>query len=187
MATFVKIRGLDRVASGNTSSLAARGFRAKSGYGQQFPAGVKATATGGATTSAVTVTAKYGGTWANGHTFTRVAGGADHNVAIVVTYAAGTAVPTFTYTAGTLTTANELATALNANPLFAALYTATGGGTGTTLVSVGALAGGTNVGTGQSIEVPVTGLATAVVDIDDAFTLRQLYRMKGRWLSLGQV
>lgn len=193
MATIVKIRGLDRgdsvVASGTAMSSGDRGFRVKSGYGLQFPSGVKATATGGATTSGVTVTAKYGGTWANGHTFTLVAGGANHTVTIVVTFAATTGVPTYTYNAGTLTTANELVTALNADPSFSSLYTAAplSTGVGTTLVSVGALASGTNVGTGQSIYVPVQNKRTTLVDIDDSETSRTLRRNTNRFLSLGQA
>lgn len=193
MATLVKIRGLDRgdsvVASGTALSAGDRGFRVKSGFGLQYPAGVKATATGGATTSGVVVTAKYGGTWANGHTFTLVAGGANHTVTVTTAYAAGTGVPTTTYNAGTLTTALELVAALNADPTFSALYTATplSTGAGTTLVSVGALASGTNVGTGQQIYTGVQNRRTTLVDIDDAETARTLRRNTNRFLSLGQA
>lgn len=188
MATFVKLRGLDRgdsaVSSGSALSAGDRGFRVKSGYGQGFPSGVKATATGGATTSALTVTARYGGTWANGHTFNVSQAGSGTGT-VTVAYAAGTGVPTYTVTGAATMTANNAAAALNAHPGFSALYTATGGGTGTTLVNPGALAGGTNVGTGQSLYVQLNNKATALVDIDDAETARTLRRNYNRFISLG--
>ena len=190
MATLVKIRGLDRgdsaVASGTAMSAGDRGFRVKSGYGQQFPGGVKATATGGLTTSGIVVTAKYGGTWANGHTVNVSQGGSGTGT-VTVSYGAGTGVPTYTVTgAGTMTALNAV-NALNADPGFSALYTAAplSTGAGTTLVSPGALASGTNVGTGQQIYVPVNNKRTAIVDIDDAETARTLRRNYNRVISLG--
>ena len=189
MATYVKLRGLQRVNNSATGSiLSARGPRVRSGYGLQYPGGVKATATGGAGTSALTVTAKYGGTWANGHTVNVSQAGSGTGT-VTVSYAAGTAVPTFTVTGGAGMTAANAAAALNANALFGQLYTASYGstGAGTTLVSPGALATGTNVGTGQTIEVVLNGGSTVIVDVDDAFTLRQLRRNAGQFLSLGQV
>ncbi len=193
MATKVKIRGLDRgdsaVASGTSISAGNRGFRVKSGFGSQYPSGVKATATGGAGNNATTVTAKYGGTWANGHVFTYAAGSADHVVSIAVTFGAGTGVPTVTYTAGTLATIAEIVAALNADPFVSSLYTAStaGNGTGTTPVSAGTLASGTNVGTAQDIYVPVNNKRTTIVDIDDYQTARTLRRNYNRVISLGQV
>jgi len=189
MATLVKLRGLDRGAAvGDSPTLKTRGFRVKSGHGLQFPGGVKASATGGTANNAMTVTALYGGTWANGHTFTYAAGGSNHTVAVTVAYAANTGVPTFTYTAGTLATIAEIVTALNANPTFKQLYVAstTGNGTGTSPVSAGALASGTDVGTGQSIYISLAG-TTAVVDADDRETVRSLKRNGYRFLSLGAV
>lgn len=193
MATLLKIRGLERgdsaVASGTALSGGIRGIRLKSGYGLQFPSGVKATATGGATTSGIVVTAKYGGTWANGHTFTYASGGAAGSTAIAVTFAAGTGIPTVTFTCGSGVTANTAIAALNADPFVSQLYTATplSTGVGTTLVSPGALASGTNVGTGQNVYVSVTNRRTTVVDIDDAETARTLKRNTNRFLSLGQA
>lgn len=196
MATLVKLRGTDRgdspiTAPATTSGSVgpARGFRLPSGYGLQFPAGVKATATGGATTNGMVVTAKYGGTWANGHTFTYAAGGANTNFSVAVTFAASTGVPTYTYTAGTVLTVAQIAAALNANPSFSQFYAASSltTGAGTAPVSVGALAGGTNVGTGQTINTVLNNRSTAIVDIDDAVTARMIRRNPGRYVSLGQA
>lgn len=191
MSTFVKLRGLSRVNNAATGSImSARGPRVRSAYGLQYPAGVKATATGGTGTSALTVTAKYGGTWANGHTFNVSQAGSGTGT-VTVSYAAGTAVPTFTVTGGAGMTAANAAAALSSNPTFNQLYTASSGGTGTTLVNPGALAGGTNVtssqSAGQSIEITLNGGSTVVVDVDDPFTLRQLRRNAGQFVSLGQV
>jgi hypothetical protein len=196
MATLVKLRGTDRgdspiTAPATTSGSVgpSRGFRLPSGFGLQYPSGVKATATGGATTNGLTVTAKYGGTWANGHTFTYAAGGANSNFSLAVTFAAGTGVPTYTYTAGTVLTVAQIAAALNANPAFSQFYTAAPltTGAGTTPVSPGALASGTNVGTGQTINVILNNRSTAIVDIDDALTARMVRRNPGRFISLGQA
>ncbi len=188
MPTLVKIRGLERgdsaVASGSAS--AARGFRMPSGYGLAYPSGVKATATGGATTSALTVTAKQGGTYANGHVVNVSQAGAGTGT-VTVALAAGTGVPTFTVTgAATMTSANAAA-ALNAHFGFASLYSAVGGGVGTTLVNPGALAAGTNVGTGQQFNVGVSSKTTAIVDMDDANTLKLLRRNLTRYISLGSA
>jgi len=193
MATLVKIRGLDRgdsaVASGSALSRGIRGFRVKYAGVKQYPSGVKATATGGTSTNGMVVTAKYGGTWANGHTFTYAAGSADTNVSIAVTFAASTGVPTVTYTAGTNATVAQIVTALNANPFVASLYAVSSltSGAGTSPVSPGALATGSDVGTGQDIYVPVNNKATAIVDVDDAQTSRTLKRNTNRFVSLGQV
>jgi len=190
MATLVKIHGLDRgAATGDTPTVKTRGFRVASGHGLQFPGGVKATATGGTTTNGMVATAKYGGTWANGHTFTYAAGAADNNVVVTVAYAANTGVPTFTYTAGTLNTVAQIVTALNANPLVNQLYSFSSltTGAGTTPVSPGALASGTNVGTGQPIYVSANATITLIVDVDDKATARSLKRAGWRFISLGAV
>lgn len=189
MATLVKLRGLDRgdsaIASGSALSTGIRGARVKSGFGQQFPSGVKATKAGGAGTSILTVTAKYGGTWANGHTVNVSQAGGTVTGVVTVTYGAGTGVPTWTVTGTAATTSNQAAAALNADPGFSQLYTAAGSGTGTTLVSPGALATGTNVGTGQNIYTQLNNRSTAIVDIDDAETARTLRRNFNRVISLG--
>jgi len=188
MATLVKIKGLERDNPAATGTVGpARGFRVASGYGLQFPAGVKATATGGATTNGMVVTAKYGGTWANGHTFTYAAGGANSNFVLTVAYAAGTGVPTYTYTAGTLLTVAQIAALLQADARVGQLYTVAPltTGAGTTPVSVGALATGTNVGTGQPIYVTMTSKGLMIVDVDDAQTQRTLRRSTNRFISLG--
>lgn len=188
MATLVKLRGLDRgdsaVASGSALSAGDRGFRVKSGFGQQYPSGVKATATV-ASTPTFTVTAKYGGTWANGHTVTVATGGTAGN--IVVSYGAGTGVPTFTISTGGTLTVTQAVAALNAHAHFSQYYTASGSGAALTAGGSGALAGGTNVGTGQSIYVQLNNKSTAVVDIDDAETARTLRRNYNRFMSLGSV
>lgn len=192
MATLLKIRGLERgdsaVASGSALSRGIRGFRVKSGYGLQYPAGVKATSSGGSGTSKVIVTAKYGGTWANNHVFTYASGGSAGAISIAVTFASSTGIPTVTYTCGSGVTAAQVVTALNADPFVAGLYTASldSSGAGTTLVSAGTLASGTDSGTGQPIYVPVNNKATAVIDIDDAATARTLRRNYNRVVYLGQ-
>lgn len=188
MATLVKVKGLERDNAAATGSVGpARGFRVASGHGLQYPSGVKATATGGATTNGMVVTAKYGGTWANGHTFTYAAGGANSNFSLAVTYAAGTGVPTFTYTAGTVLTVAQIVALLNADSRVSQLYTVTSltTGAGTTPVSPGALASGTNVGTGQVIYVTLSSKGLMIVDVDDAVTQRTLRRGTNRYISLG--
>lgn len=189
MATLVKLRGLDRgVASGDNATFKTRGFRVKSGHGLQFASGVKATATGGTANNALTVTALFGGTWANGHTFTYAAGGANSNVVITTAYAANTGVPTYTITAGTTATIANIISALNGNATFKQFYVAStaGNGTGVTPVSPGALASGTDVGTGTPIYVSLAG-TTLVVDADDRDVVRSLKRNTWRFLSLGAV
>lgn len=190
MATYVRIKGFDRgdsvVASGTVLSAGSRGFRAKTIWKYSLT-GVKATKAGGATTSTLTVTAKYGGTWANGHTVNVSQAGSNVNGVVTVAFAAGTGVPTWTVTGTAATTANQAAAALNADPGFAQLYTAVGGGTGTTLVSPGALATGTDVSTLQNIYVQVNNKSNALVDVDDPETTRTLRRNTNRFISLGAV
>lgn len=186
MATLVKLRGLDRgIAAGDSPTFQPRGFRVRSGHGSQFPAGVKATATGGATTSGIVVTAKYGGTWANGHTVNVSQAGSGTGT-VTYTYAANTGVPTFVVTGAATMTALNAVNALNADPVFKQLYTAAPltTGAGTTLVSPGALATGTNVGTGQPIYVSISN-GTYIVDADDRDSVRTLKRNGWRFLSLG--
>ncbi|HMD79798.1 MAG TPA: hypothetical protein VKE92_00735, partial [Anaerolineales bacterium] len=93
------------------------------------------------------------------------------------------------YTAGTNATVAQIVTALNANPFVASLYAVSSltSGAGTSPVSPGALATGSDVGTGQDIYVPVNNKATAIVDVDDAQTSRTLKRNTNRFVSLGQV
>lgn len=191
MATLVKIRGLDRgdsaVASGTVLSVGDRGFRVASGYGLQYLSGVKATASNGATNGILRITAKYGGTWANGHAVTVSLGGSGTGT-VTLALAAGTGVPTYTVTGGAAMTAAQAAAALNADPSFSVLYTADNStGTGASVATAGTitLASGTNVGTGQPIYVPVNNKRTAIVDIDDAATARTLRRNYNRVISLG--
>jgi hypothetical protein len=183
MATLVKVKGLERDNAAATGSIGpARGFRVASGYGLQFPSGVKATATV-ASTPTFTFTAKYGGTWANGHAVTVATGGTAG--AIAVAYAAGTGVPTFTISTGGTLTVTQAVAALNADSRFSQLYTAAGTGAALTAGGTGTLAGGTNVGTGQVIYVVLSSKGLMIVDVDDAQTQRTLRRGTNRYISLG--
>lgn len=296
MTTLLKIRGLDRVSTGNTTPLTSRGFRVRQGFGQQFPNGTVAAeivGTVGAPNAAVQYKVRYGGTFGNSiKVVQNTPSGA--TTVIATTFTASTGVVLITITPSTTDTAATVVTKVNADPqasqyvvaslvgtgasapvasananavitlaqgtgtttggtfklsfpgygttaaisgtatgaaVATAVQLVTGGtvtGSGTTLpasttltftgtlastpvptpsvdsslltpastltatattygsAAAGTLNGGSNSGTGQSIEQIVNGQQTVIVDLDDAFTLRQLYRMKGRWVSLGQ-
>lgn len=190
MATLVKIKGLDRgdsaVASGSVGP--ARGFRVRSGLGQQFPSGVKASRTSGTSNAAVTSTARYGGTYGNSIKVAYVASGTAGDVA--VTYSGSAPTITVSLGSGSTLSATNAAAAINADPEASSLVTATAGGTGASNVvaeAATALSGGTNVGTGQAIYKTVNNKSVTVVDADDAETARILRRNSGRYISLGQA
>jgi len=189
MATLVKIRGLDRgdsaVGSGTAMSAGNRGFRLKSGLGKQFPSGVKASLTPTALTQ--TYTARYGGTYGNAIKVQTANG----TLAVSVSYTATTGAPTILVTApatGTLAANQAVVAAVNGHAEASQYVVASVAGAGTgahAVVAATNLAGGTDVGTGQNIYVPVNNRSTAIVDIDDAETARTLRRNTNRFLSLG--
>jgi hypothetical protein len=187
MATLLKIRGLDRgTASGDSPVVARRGFRVPSALGKQFLSGVKASLTPTANTQ--TYTAKYGGTWGNSVRIQTATG----TLAVSVSYAASTGVPTILVTApatATLAANTAVVNAVNAHAEASQLVTASIAGTGAAahaVVAATALSGGTDVGTGQSIYVRTNQSATALVDADDPATAKMLRRNAGRFISLGQ-
>lgn len=208
MATYLKIRGLTRNASDDTGAVySGSGFRVRSAIGQQWPhAGTTATLTTSLTGSNndLVYSAAYPGAFGNNISVAYVTPGTNNAVlGVVISYASGTANPTITVNLATngsaaiTSTAAQIKAAVLADPVAGRLVTianaASNDGTGVvTALSSTPLASGANgtasaTNVGQSIELPVTGLNTVVVDLDDAFTLRQLYRMKGRWVSLGQT
>jgi hypothetical protein len=184
MPTLVKIKGLDRGPSAVGGDLLARGFRVPSNS-QQFPAGVKASRTPTAATQ--TYTANYGGTFGNSISLTTVVG----TLGVAVTYAANTGAPTITVTApatATLAANQAVVAAVNAHPEASQFVTASVAGAGTTAHAAtgpAALAGGTDVGTGQAIYRNVGSKALVVVDVDNAETAKMLRRNAGRYISLG--
>lgn len=187
MATLVKIRGLDRgksvVADGTVGP--PRGFRIPGGFGQQFPLGAKATLT--PTTNTQSYTALYAGTYGNAIKVQTAVG----TLAVSVTYAAGTAVPTILVTApatATLAANQAVVAAVNANFEAAQWVVAAIAGTGAAAhaaVAATNLASGTNVGTGQPFYINVASKTTSIIDIDEPQTAKTLRRNVGRYVSLG--
>lgn len=188
MATLVKLRGLNRVNTAGTGAVISnRGFRVRDALGLQYPAGVKASLTPTANTQ--TYTAKYGGTYGNSISVQTVVG----TLGVNVTFASGTGLPTVVVTApatATLAANQAVVAAVNAHPTASQYVTASIAGTGAAAhaaVAATALSGGTNVGTAQTIERTLAGAVTVIVDLDDAFTLRQLRRNQAQYISLGQA
>lgn len=189
MATLVKIRGLDRgksvVSDGSVTGGSYRGFRIPQGMGLYYPAGVKATLTPTANTQSYT--ALYGGTYGNAIKVQTATG----TLAVSVSYAAGTAVPTILVTApatATLAANQAVVAAVNAHAEASQWVVAAIAGTGAAAHAVVAatnLATGTNVGTGQPIYQNVSTKVTSIVDVDDAATQKVLKRNQYRYISLG--
>lgn len=202
MATLLKIRGLDRagsqtVGTGSGQNMLPKGFRVKSGVLSPSVTGgtsVKASVvTGTGATNQITWTARVGGTKGNSISIiVAAASGSAGTATFSVAHAAGTGLPTITATPGTGTTAAQLASLANADYQTAQYVTAAptdGTGAGTSLTqTVLPLASGAN-GTGTSEVFYLTTAAAGqgiVVDLDDAATQRILFRVKGRYVSLGQ-
>jgi hypothetical protein len=191
MATYVKIRGLDRGST--VGDLATRGFRIRTPF-VRYEGGVKASRSVGAGNANVTLTAKAGGTWGNNITYVQVdPGGTTATLGVVTTYdSSGN--PTITVNLGRAasainSTALQVKNAINNDPLASQFVTASNSGTGATVVAAAgssALTGGTNVGNaGERVRVLVSNKATVVVDVDDPYVQRHLKRNAYRYISLG--
>jgi hypothetical protein len=192
MAYLAKIRALPRgSASGDVSVMKGRGVRVPSGLGPYFPAGVKASLT--PTANSVTFTALYGGTWGNSLRVQTIVG----TLAIGAPSAinATTGFPDFTVTApatATLAANQAIVAAVNSDPFMSQYIVASIAGTGAAAngaVAMTALSGGTNSGTGQTFWVRASGVAgnagTAIVDLDNTLTARQLRRQNSAFVVVG--
>lgn len=197
MATLVRIRGLTRggsaVSDGSATGGSYRGFRIKSGLGQRFDAGAKATLSIGAGNAGVKYDAKYGGTWAHQVRVAHI-DPTGNNVPLSVAVSAASGLVDITVTLATdgtstiTSTAAQVAAAVNAHAGAAQYVTASLLGTGATAAvaaAVAPLASGTDVGTGAPLYVRVNNKVDAVVDVDDAVTARELRRNDRNFISLG--
>ena len=201
MATYVRYRGLDRPQ--NAEAVAGDfGTRLPSAWGLNYPAGVKASLTTAhtGTNNDLTITANYGGTWANAFSLEFEGGG---------TNAVRTLVPTFTgndiawelmlvTTSGSVQaseTAASIRAFLNADPLFGFLFTAelatSNDGTGvvadSAALGLGATVTGTAVGASEPLFVTANSQRDVVVDIESRVVQRYLRKNYYRLVSLGAV
>jgi hypothetical protein len=203
MATLVKLRGLQRgksaVADGGPTGGSYRGFRIPVALGTAYAAGVKAsltTALAGANNDLV-FTAKSGGTWGNSIQVEYLnPGGANKTLAVSVVYASGTGLPKISVSLATdgasaiSSTSASISAAVAADQLASQLVSVANAGADTGAGIVTALAatnltGGTDVGVGERVYLPVTNKYNVVVDIEDAKVQRVLSRNRGRYFSLG--
>jgi len=201
MATLVKIRGLSRAGAASAAGVAdsgvlgRRGLRLPSAIGTIYlVGGTKATITVG-TGSAVTVTAKYAGTWANGSAtaglgIALVAGAGTGNlgpgsVSITGTSPSKHHALSFPIDSG-VSTAAAIAAAINADPVLSQYVTASGAASATTAQAEQQLATGANgTDAGQSLYITASQKSTVLVDVDDPKTAKILRRSGGNYVSLG--
>lgn len=144
MTTIVKIKGLDRGDSAVGAGLVPRGFRIRTGLGQQFRSGTNAFETIGtlaAPNSAVTYTSKYSGALGNNVKVVHSAPSGSGGVTVTTTYATTTGYPTITVVpaaTGASATALATAAAVNADPVASKYVTASVPGTGASIAVVSA-------------------------------------------------